>query len=97
MAVLVEFTIYIPQADNDGRAFSREVLAGLRGRLIAVSGGLTIREGANAGHWVDDGREYIDANDEYTVALDSLRRWRRSSTSSTGRKARCGRRRFSPA
>lgn len=74
MAILIECSILIPQADNEGRPFERTVLAELRDRIVLVSkGAVTVWPGAQ-GEWRDsDGAVYLDTVDEYVAGVESLR------------------------
>lgn len=70
---MIEATILIPVAGNDGIVFSPEHHAALEAMLLARFGGLSRLPGTVTGQWAsDDGKVYTDHLIAYVVALKSI-------------------------
>lgn len=69
---MFEVTIRIPEADNDGNPFPREMLRDLAQRIAETFGGYELR-GRSEGRWVEAGQLFIDRNTVIAIWLDSFR------------------------
>lgn len=69
---MVEVTILIPVADNDGVTFSPTHHAAFEAVLLDRFGGLSRLPGTVTGQWVGDGKTFTDHLVAYVVALDGL-------------------------
>jgi len=68
---MIEITIIIPKADNDGDTFTDNHHAIFEAALIKSFGGLTELSTVK-GAWMDQGRLYRDESKTYLVALSSI-------------------------
>ena len=68
---MVELTILIPVADNEGRLFSADHHRAFEAFAVARFGGIT-RYGQARGTWVDEGTTYHDTTLVYGVAVPSI-------------------------
>lgn len=69
---MIEVTILIPLADNQGEAFSPEHHEAFEAQVLRRFGGLSRLPGTTAGKWVDQGRTYVDHLVAYVVAVPSI-------------------------
>lgn len=69
---MIEITILIPLAGNDGLTFAPAHHAVFEREVVDVFGGFTLLPDAAKGGWVKDGTFYPDYHLQYVVALDSI-------------------------
>jgi hypothetical protein len=69
---MFEVTIFIPTADNDGKAFDAAHHAAFEAATVERFGGLTRYQNGAHGVWTDGNKTYVDANIIYGVAVASL-------------------------
>jgi hypothetical protein len=69
---MFEVQFLIPLADNEGNAFTDEVLNSWRTRLIEWFGGYSAYPGQVAGGWMEGGKVYTDENVVYGVAIGGV-------------------------
>ena len=69
---MVEVTIFIPTADNDGNAFDSAHHSDFEGFILERFGGLSRSTQEVDGLWQDGGRVYRDRLLVYTVAIESI-------------------------
>lgn len=71
---MIEVTILVPVADNDGRTFAAPHHAQFEAFLTERLGGFTRLPGVAVGGWVDEatGRSYRDLTTLYMVAVRGL-------------------------
>jgi len=65
-------SLLIPQADNDGRAFSEEEVADFEADLIDIFGGFSRETAPVVGGWAHEGRVYRDLSFRYVLAVGSI-------------------------
>lgn len=69
---MIEVSIYIPIAGNDGETFGPEHHEAFESFVLERFGGITRDLRAVEGVWKDQGRTYADRNRVYHVAVKSL-------------------------
>jgi hypothetical protein len=68
----MKFITLIPTRRNDGTEVSDSELAKIKARFWVAFGGCSI-EGTVEGHWLEDGKHYIDDSIRISVACDNDR------------------------
>lgn len=69
---MIVVTIYVPVADNDGRAFRPADYARFESYVSDHFGGVTRLPGKLAGRWTKDGTLYFDRSWAYQIGIESL-------------------------
>jgi len=69
---MVEFRIFIPEADNDGRPFSPEHHIAFEQEVLRRFGGFSLLPGTVSGQWMSEGKAYTDALRVYVIAVESI-------------------------
>lgn len=69
---MVEVTILIPVADNDGDHFTPNHHAAFESFILERFGGLSREAQTIEGVWEDQGRTYRDTNLVYRIAIKSI-------------------------
>lgn len=69
---MIEVTLFIPLADNDGQTFSPSDHAAFEAYATDRFGGLSRLPGEVEGKWVSEGRLYTDRLVRYVIALGSI-------------------------
>lgn len=69
---MIEVTILIPVASNDGKRFAADMHAAFEAHAVGLFGGITRLPHTAVGNWIDDGITYADETILYVVALPSI-------------------------
>jgi hypothetical protein len=69
---MIEATILIPMADNDGQTFSTSHHRQFEQVLLEYFGGFSRLPGDVQGNWIEDGVRYTDTLIAYAVAFPSI-------------------------
>lgn len=69
---MIEVTLFIPLADNEGQTFSAEAFDSFETFATTLFGGATRLDSLATGLWSEAGVTYRDRSTVYVVALKSL-------------------------